>query len=522
MADAANPAKKKKERVSPIPGLDLVKPADLHVDFKKFRHDDLFFIAHCTFYPPKEKPTQRVVALTPQAFFICDVNGKMDRATRVEQLSDVIIQTIQWTKFLSTVMTHHFIVKIPSEFDIYFSIEADKKNPEATLVLAEILEKVVTFRSGKPSFTRKILPANEKIADYYVTERPAGFLSPQEILKQNQQRQEIVDKTEAANKETMALMAERDILRTEVQERGAALRALEAAMGVDLADLHRKKDELTHTHVALHRDHTSLSIEVARIEAEANQMKEKLKEEQSKFQELVEEGIEAAGSNNTAKENEVLQLRKKSHQRELTAAQTKLEAMKAKAKIIPQYNCAEALAARAEKIETEIANALAKLEREFTNADKMTKFYETMNAELERIGNTVAEKNVEKQRLLEERAEHRRQKEAQMKAEAEKKAAAAAPPKVVDDLGLDDDLLGGGPSGSPAPKPAGGGGGDDLDLDDDLLGDGPSKPAPAPDAPPATKAPVDDLGLDDDLLGDGPGKPAAPAAAEPKEDDGLL
>ena len=100
MADAAKATKVMKEPVSPIPGLDLAKPAVLLADFKRFRHDDLFFVSHCTFYPPNEKPIPRVVALSPQAIVICSLNGvEADRVAGVNRLSGVILETLQRTKF---------------------------------------------------------------------------------------------------------------------------------------------------------------------------------------------------------------------------------------------------------------------------------------------------------------------------------------------------------------------------------------------------------------------------------------
>lgn len=499
---------KEKEKIE---GLDLIAPASLGPEFRRFRHDDLYFINVVQYFPRDAKPQPRCVALTPVAFFITDVNGNMDRATRCELLSEAFYQIQTIKKLIGSEQQVHFVIKIPKEYDVHFAFEKEKDN-KAAMKFTEVLQKLCTHRQRRP-FNVTVIPPEAKFADYYNAEAPKGFMSPQEIIRANNERKLQQEQIQLTMNEIVKLEKQLETLKKATAQKQELLSQLESAVGVDNSALRSEKQRLADEHVAEHRQHTMLEIDMVKLNADILRAQEQLSEQKANRERLVQERIQEADSSAVNQQNEMMLLRQKSQKREIDKSTVKLDNLRAKLATPCEYSGPENLVTRVKELEAKVDQAVQRWEREMDSANKVDKFLDTINIEIEKVGRTVGELHDEKARLLRAREDALKaaQPQPQSPPPAAAAAAAASPAKSAAPLD-DDDLLGGDAKPAAAAKPAAGG---DLFDDDDLLGGGGAAPAK-----PAAAAAVAD---DDDLLGGGDAPAAAPAAAAaPAEEVGDL
>ena len=204
---------------SPVPGLTLIDPLKLPSEFRRFKNGQLFYISHCLYYPdaaaraaagssvrwrPAEplQPIQRVIALTPEAIFVSDANGAMDRATRLEMIDSVCYQRVAIKTFFGSRECMHVIINIkilsPNECDLHVSFD---KNPHATgspfiaaMDLLEVMRTLVTYRrrglTAAASREFRVFDLNTRPGvtaagvDMMNNETPVVFRSPSEAALQ--------------------------------------------------------------------------------------------------------------------------------------------------------------------------------------------------------------------------------------------------------------------------------------------------------------------------------------------------
>lgn len=461
-------------RPSPYPGVNLVEPTSLAPELKKFRNDDLLFIDHCTYHPAEGKSSLKVVAMTPQAFFVCDANGKMERATKLEYLQGVTVQNVSKKKLIGSEEHMHMVVRIPREYDVHISFEKTKNSDPATAMLAVLRAVQPVVLRG--AFPVKEVGAEEKIESHVTAQRPRGFLTPQEILQHNKQRQQSIDLLEKASAEIYALRDEIVAKRESNEAKRAELETLESAVGTDGSQLRAERDKLHARQTALQREVTHEELEQTKAQADTARLNEQLAEERGNAAQLIESQLRDSGEAAGRQQAEMFNLRKKGQQRELDRANTRLAGLRAVVAARPTYSGDARMVSIAQGLEDRVAASLQRFEADLESSNKVEKFLDTMNAEIERLAKEIAAVAAEKEDLLVQCARNAAARTASVAgdplaasrtaslapvvAAAPAVAAAAAPP-AASDL-LDDDLLGGG----------GGGGGNPASIDDDLLGGG--------------------------------------------------
>lgn len=490
-----------------VPGLELIPPAKLAPEFRRFRHDDLYYIHSIVYYPRDEgKPCARVVALTPVAFFITDTNGNMDRATRLEYLSGVSHSTKKHKKLIGSVEHHHIVVHIPSEYDVHFSFEKmDKSETAAALEFLRIIPILANHCRGKKGapIVVKELGADANMKEVANEKPPTGFLSPQEIIAQNKERAALAEQIESAAQEVLALKAELDKSKAAVETKKRQLKSLEQSVGVDLTEQRQRKQQLQAQHAQLHKSHTIEEIEVAKMTADLIRHKEQLEEERSSFDKLVNERVKTQDTSAAAQQTQMYELRIKAQKRELDKSEVALKKAKDIVSSLPQYEGPDELVAKALQLEEQVQAAVDKWQRDMDTSNKVEKFLAMMNSELERLGPEIAEKHAAKLALIEER-----------EGRAKTAGAPSASPAVA--------------VASPAPAPAA-----TPQQRKPSASEPRKEPSPTQQQPSAPqkddflelakptqpRAPVQPEGGDDDLLGGAPPAAKAPPPAASANDD---
>jgi hypothetical protein len=515
---------------SPIPGLPLINPSTLQPQFRRFRNDALYFINSVMYIPQDEEkstPRARVLAVTPQALFVCDAVGSMDRAVRLEQLEGLVFETRTIKKFLTKEEQIHFVIKCPSEYDIVGVFEGNKEPTNATVFknLSKVLDTAAKFSKKGSVFAIEEVSAGQKIDSVIKKEKPQDYLSPKEIIAQNQARQRAIEYIESVNREVLELQEKINAKARTRDEKSRELKSLEAAMGSDVTEHRRRKDELTEQQRALHKQHVNSEVDLLRLSTELQNEKQRLKEEQENSDALIEQSLMEASGNHDKMVDENDGVRKRAQQRETDKAKKHLETLRLRLKVPPQYNGPEHLVQRGLEAEQKVQALCDKWEKEMETANKLEGFFDSAISDLSLLNEQIVVLVERKRELLNDRERIQREMTTPQKQASFSNGGAAAltpapqaavKPAGANLLGGDDDLLGGG-----------GGGADDLlgggavGDGDDLLGGGGGAASPAPAVPPSGGGggALDD----DDLLGGGPSSSAPPPLAPAGDvDDGLL
>jgi hypothetical protein len=491
---SSEPAKKERPKPKLIEGLTLLDPAKLAGDFRRFRNDDLYFIATCLFHPPGgAKPIPRIIAMTPVAFFVTDPTGKMDRASRYEGVTEAYEQTIMSKSIFGGTTKRNILLRVPKEVDCQISFDLGQpQEQEAASSCLQILKKIVEDKTKKP-FNISEIDAGKDISTIRNDTAASGYMSPEDILRQNKERKIIEEKLNQCAAEAVDVKRQIAQIYKDIDAKSKELKQLESVVGVDLSVLRKEKAELQKQQVNIHKKLTLDGIDLVKQQADCTRLREQLDEERQNYDKLVKQRLTSAGTSASQQQNEMMQLRQKAQQREIAKASAKLTAAKEALAAPPMYSGPEALVANARDLETKVMEALEKWERDMESSNKIDKFLDALNAEISRISYHIAEKNQQKQQLLQQRDDQRAKMIATPAAAA--KASPATAVQQMPDM-LDDDLLGGSglkrvPSdGAIAQAPQ------SIRQDDDIFGD--------------SAAPGGDL---DDLL-DGPAPAAKPAPTE--------
>jgi hypothetical protein len=494
---------KKQESFRPvppaIPDCMPVDPEQLPAEFRKFRKDVLFFIDHVAYYSRDElkkpaaerKAVPRVLALTPQAVFVCDARGAMDRASKVDLISLVLFDTVTIRRFLGSSTNSRVLLKVPDEYDIIVEFEGDDVSATKARKFCDQFCKVTNFKTGGSLEARKVRDG-EKLEDVYNGEAPTTFISPQQIIALNQLRRDFEQRVAACQEEYYTVEEKLRGRRAIVQNKRREYALLESSVGSDIAELQGRLEATRRQQTdAAHRA-TNVELELVRMLGEVDSLRSQLSEERANFDAIVKARIAAGDTPAVQEQVEMANTLKRSQAREIDKANNALAAAKAKFTKPDYARAPPALAQRAEELEEKLRVGLDRWERD-SSANTL------MHRRLEEEGDALATQ-VETLRAL-----------LQKKAAAIAARQPRAPPAVVASAaaGADDFLFGGGGAAPAAPA---------TGFDDDLLGGGGG--AAVAVAPAAAGAAVV---LDDDLLGGGGGA-AAPAAtlAPPEGGEGLL
>ena len=571
-----------------IEGLDLIGSDALGKEFHRFAKDDVYFIQHCQysdFATPspysfadavteatadlssglqdirdgvsaeaaaearqkKEKEdlaaklevfVPRCLALTPTALFITDTSASLYRAIKYEAVSELVYEVSLKKKLFGSEKRLSVCFKADKEPDCYAYLDA-----EAAKDLVQIVAKIMAARRGPATgggpFVLREVPQSQQITDFVSTDVPRSFLSAQQILKLNTNRQDINDHISGVTQEVTALRTELETLRPEAESTRAALKMMEGATTDDLTALRRRRQELHEAHVALQRSAAAAAVDVQTLQQDLARAHEQLNEDKSNYDRLVQESVSVADNAALKEQANMTVLRQKAQKREADKLAEQLNAASSILKARPAaYVGHPAFGAKAQALEARITESLEKWSREMETANKLEKFIGNMAAEVDRVDEQL---DVQHQRKMDLIAEIERrlgieEKKKKEEAAAAKKAKAAAEAAAKGaGGGLDDDLdldggdggaandsffsedgdagaaaasakattSGGASAGAPTPSAevAVGGGANrgvsvivnaPTDLDDDLLGGG------GGGSPPSTGA-KDEVDLDDDI-----------------------
>lgn len=513
---SANLQQQESMRAEPpqIPGAEPVDPAKLPAEFKKFRKDILFFIDTVAYFPNDEmkKPTAdrkavpRVLALTPQAIFVCDTRGIMDRATKVDLIKELYYDTQTVKKLFSTTTPSRVLFKIPEEYDIVVSFEGDDVGAAKAKRFCDVFARVCEYKTFAPVPWRK-LDGGERLDDIYHGEPPTHFISPQQIMALNQLRRDFESRVEACKEEYYTVENKLKGVRARVQDKKKEHAAIESSVGSDIATLQKLVEQTRQRKAESQRRVTAAEMELVKTLSDIESLRAQLSEERVNFDTMVQAKVDAGDSPDIQEQVEMKNTLKRSQGRELEKATNVLAAAKAKF-ARPTYNSAPGpLAQRANELEDKIRAAVDRWERD-TSAD--IKMHQKLEQEADDL-----QKFVEQLRTL----LHKKQAAIDAKKPPKQPAAAVAGMGVGVDGDDDDDLLGGGGGGVPATANNNTNNNNataSLGIDDDLLGgvDGGGSGVGGSSSAPGSQ-PVADL--DDDLLGGGGGA-IAPAVGGAGED----
>lgn len=493
------------------PGLPLIDSRTLQKDFVRFKNDALYFISNITYVPSDDevKPDEpkgnrnRILAVTPQALFVCDAVGTMDRAVRLEALDGVVWEKRTVKHMFSKEEQIFICIKCPAEFDILCIFEGNKDPTNLGMFknFARVLEIGVPYKKkksknvpGSTTFVTTELQPGAKIEEQVKKDRPSDYLSPKDIIAQNQARQRLIELLEALNRESVDLYERSTRLHQSTADKYKELAALEGAVSGDVNTHRQRREDLQKRHQAMHKEQVALEVELMRLQAEINTESVHLQEERENADQLVKDSLSAASSETDKKMQDDEALRKRANARELDKALKHLASLKAKIAIRPQCTGPQHVLTRVDELENKIAEAAAKWEKEMETANKLEGFFDAAISDLTLLNEQITMLLERKSTAIRERNE---KQQALMAPKAVSKPVAQAATTSFDD----DDLLGG-----PAPNaaPAARGAPVASIVDDDLLG-GP--------APPQAR------GFDDDDLLGGPSNTTAAAPIAAAGDD---
>lgn len=523
----------KKPEVPEIEGVKTIDPSTLKgTDFDRFRNDDLYFIDFVTYYPvdgadpDAGRPVERVLAITPFALFITDLEGNMDRATRFEDIQEVFHQKKITKKFFGSETAHHMVLRVPKEADWHISFDITKSGDAKTKELLTTLSAVWVYKvnlltsamdtlsalqgganPSNPSGKKRKLNVTEVESSVDITAKMSRevsreYVPPEEIKRRNREQQMMADRIEQATTEAITLQKQIEDVRQCCLERQQELRHLEGKYGVDHSQLRSQKQLLQQRQAAMHKQVTNGEIELVKLQADVARLREQLDEERANYDQIVNQRVSSAGDTVGQKQHEMMLLRQKAQQKEIAKALAKHQALVDFLAVPPKYEGPPALIQRAEAAESRINDLSTKWCQEMESSNKIDKFLDAINAEITRVSSLISEKNEEKAVLIAKR-------EAFQNAAAQQQASVSASgPAAKDPLLLDDDFANNSSVVAALPTsnrslP---------DDDDDLLGSTPAQPK-LPDSV-HNAGSADPL---DDLLASPP--PAAKPSEAPNIDD---
>lgn len=429
-------------KAPPIEGVEALDPESLRgTDFARFRNDELYFIEYVMFYrntagsSVASKPEQRVLALTPFALFITDLDGTMDRATRYEDINDILHQRKVNKKLFGSETHMHYVLKVPREIDWHISFDISKGDAHSkkfTEVLGAVWaskkhlgedeegdEPLAASPSGEKKKKKKSklrfteVEASVDICTKINSDAAEDYVPPEEIKRRNREQQQMLDRIDEVSGEIVNLQKQIEDARGSFMIRQEELKELEGKYGVELSELRTQKLALQKRQVAMHKQITNGEIELVKLQADVARFREQLDEERTNYNSLVEKRLSSAGDEVSQKQHEMMSLRQKAQQKELSKTVAKAQSLKEEVSVKPRYEGPPALVQKAEALEHKIDEAIELWTKDMEASNKIEKFLDAINAEVTRLSNQISEKNEEKQALIDRREQEALQQQQQ-------------------------------------------------------------------------------------------------------------
>ncbi|KEG11565.1 hypothetical protein DQ04_02481000 [Trypanosoma grayi] len=401
----------------PISGLSFLDESKLHPDFRRLKGNQMYFVDRCVYFERNGMSGEnRIIALTPTAFFVLDFNGTMDRGTAYEQVGD-IYQKKAKGKLLSFIASeNHLLLKVPSEIDCHVCF----LNPGTLHKCTEVLQRVLGAQRGVAVAVKDVPP--EKGIEFYCNDkRPEGYYTLREVAEVMRQRSILETYISEGQRQVMALLQEIEVAKQQVASREEEVEALKKK-GIDEKSIRRRKASVEEKQMQLHQKVSAKQEENERVLERVRTLKDDLEAARNNMGALVEEGIAAVMAKVSKQDDETVALRRRVQQKERVAAEE--EIMKYKRELFAAHGGGNA-ATRA--LEAKVSTAFAELEKELEEVFRLEKFITTVNGEIRVHSDQIASLNSEKQGLI----------------NAREKKAVPSPTKPAPGNGLDelDDLL---------------------------------------------------------------------------------
>ena len=374
-----------------VPGLPLINPSTLAPEFRRFKNDALYFINNAMFTAHSEdgaakapEAKARILAVTPQALFVCDSLGSMDRAVRLEQLDGLVFERRIVKKLFSKDEQIHFLIKCPSEYDIQCAFEGNSSNDGVLKSLVRVLETAVRFKknSGDAGFVTEELPQGERIDAVAKVEKPKDYLSPQDIIAQNKARANMIDVMDGINRDILALQEKVTAVTRSRDDKRHEFERLKEAVGGDIQVHLKRKEEKQAEHQRLHRKHMDAEVELMRVQTELRNEQARLAEERENADMMITQSLTEASNDQDKQLQEAGAVRKRAQQREVDKAMKHLAALKARVGAPPRYSGPDGLVKRATETEVAVQKAADKWEKEMEMANKLEGYFDAAISDL--------------------------------------------------------------------------------------------------------------------------------------------
>ena len=429
---------------SSIEGLSFVDGKTLPDEFRSFRRESIYFISSISFYPDSPDGTasdplgvQRVLTLTPMAFFITDVMLNMDRAIKFEAIRGAFWQrkkvepkkgkkglfSMGSTKPVDSVL---ILLKVPTEVDCLFRFDISDGMTESeeflrilkTLVLhdrkvrqAKKVASVDSLLDDPPSqgtFEIVQLEAQDDINTRRSAEVASNYQPPAVVLKRNEEKKKMLEQLEIVSREALTLNKQVTDLRETVEKRQTELKLLESRYGVDLSSLRTQKEQLAKMQLTRHKQNTNMEIELVRLQADVSRCREQLDQEREHFDSLVTKRISKSNDDVFQQQQKMMTLRQKAQIREAAKANEQLSAIVSELAVEAAYSSDAALSqltGRTKEAEDRVNEAVNGWCQEMYASNKLEKFLNAVNLEIAKVSQQISERNDEKNKVLQQRAD---------------------------------------------------------------------------------------------------------------------
>ncbi|ESL10873.1 hypothetical protein TRSC58_01386 [Trypanosoma rangeli SC58] len=380
---------------TPIDGLAFLDEAKLHSDFRRLRGNQLYYVGHCLFYEKNGgRGENRIFALTPNAFFVLDHHGAIERASPHEVIADMCQKKVKDKKgVLFNSAEYHLLLKIPSEIDCHISFGNETALQKCVHVLVTLLQAhrgtVVNVRD---------VPANMEIELFCSEVRPEGYHTPREVDEINCQRSHFETFIRKGEVHVRELLSQLEAIKAQIAVREEELENIKHK-GIDETLLRARKAELGAQQAQLHGEMSQKHDTCEGVLDTVKALQERLAAARDDMEGLVEKGLAERRAEVDKKHEDATALRRDAHQKEKNAILENIVAHKNELRAA----WASVTDARGQELVSQVDASLVALERETESVYRLEKFLSTINVEVQAHNDEISVHNFEKQRMLNER-----------------------------------------------------------------------------------------------------------------------
>ncbi|RNF09465.1 hypothetical protein TraAM80_02177 [Trypanosoma rangeli] len=380
---------------TPIDGLTFVDEAKLHSDFRRLRGNQLYYVSHCLFYEKNgERGESCIFALTPNAFFVLDHHGVMERASPYEVVTEMYQKKTKDKKgVLFNSAEHHLLLKIPSEIDCHVSFGNEAAFQKCVHVLVTLLQA----HRGTVVKVRDV-PANMEIELFCSEVRPEGYHTPREVVEIDCQRSHFETFIRKGKVHVRELLSQLDAIKAQIASREEELENLKHK-GIDETLLRARKAELGAQQVQLHGQMSQKHDTCEGVLDTVKALQERLAAARENMEGLVEKSLAERIAEIDKKHEEATALRRDAYQKEKNAMLGNIAAHKNELRAA----WASVTDARGRELVSQVGASIVALERETEPVYRLEKFLATINVEVQAHSDEIGVQNFEKQKMLNER-----------------------------------------------------------------------------------------------------------------------